>query len=638
MEICDSPTWFIFIIVSCSESLEVYERERFLTMSNAGFIVVNSRIGEAFVLNAAEEYGRVSVFGSSGGTILSSALEEARALDKGNVGPLKSTLDLSEAISLCSDLTTFVSSLSKPRKIFFFFQETCNVNGDSNVNSRMRLLKNPTEGSDESGNIFLMDVVAQMDDNDFLIDCASYNHYSDCISRLEYLNHHASSKAIRFVSLSLLGGAIAARRGPSMMVSGDRMDFSTLEPMLTKCAGNMFEGLHNDEDDSGSSCISYIGPLGSGHFLKSIISALEIVEIQLISEVFDLLTQFTHMEIPEISNLFNSWSEEGLFSSTILGIISAVLLETFEGESEFKSKSNDSLGGVRNEQYPKGHLVNYVLDSISSAGTHFSNSRSALASVVHEAINFSISAPTFSSTLDAISMSFSKDIRNLQSSKSALLTGPLEIPHVESAQVVQDIKNSILASRIMIYNQGLTLFAAVSQEMNWNSDLSDPNVSRCLKGGCLIASPALNMCLSSLGNANVISKPVESLSKVDGETSAEGSGSSSSPPFLTPSYLNISYELSHRQNSWRRIVTLVSAVGISCPVISSALVYYDSMRRRRIPSLALLSLTANYLEEGSVNVDIEVQHQSDEHKYNIRQINPRWTVQQKNAARGLGLV
>ena len=43
-------------------------------------------------------------------------------------------------------------------------------------------------------------------------------------------------------------------------------------------------------------------------------------------------------------------------------------------------------------------------------------------------------------------------------------------------------------------------------------------------------------------------------------------------------------ELNRRQSSWRRIVSLCVACGITCPALSSSLMYFDAYRRERLPA------------------------------------------------------
>ena len=224
-------------------------------------------------------------------------------------------------------------------------------------------------------------------------------------------------------------------------------------------------------------------------------------------------------------------------------------------------------------------------------------------------------------------MSFCKHMRVAHSSKDSLVRGPLELPHVETAQLLMDLKNTILVTRIICIKQGLALFAVVSQEMNWNVDLSDVNVARCLHGGCLLASPVLNLCLSSFTPA-VAPTPAEA---------TYGAIMKSIMP------LSIVNELGHRQNSWRRIATLVSAVGVACPVITSSLAFYDAIRRRRIASLSLLSLTANYLEAADLEIEVEVEVDAegidipDDQPSPIESFKPRWTNLQKESHKTFGL-
>src|ERR671927_49650 len=75
------------------------------------------------------------------------------------------------------------------------------------------------------------------------------------------------------------GGEEGARHGPSIMPGGPRAAYERLEPILTRIAAQVDDG----------PCVTYIGPGGSGHYVKMVHNGIEYADRQLIAEAYDLL-------------------------------------------------------------------------------------------------------------------------------------------------------------------------------------------------------------------------------------------------------------------------------------------------------------------------------------------------------------
>lgn len=135
---------------------------------------------------------------------------------------------------------------------------------------------------------------------------------------------------ILFVGMGVSGGEEGARNGPSLMPGCRQEAYNELSPILTKIAARA-----ND----GSPCVTHIGDVGSGNYVKMVHNGIEYADMQLIAEAYDLLSkvrfcfllvtrqnvydgvvgifQVGNMSNEELSKIFASFNESELESFLI---------------------------------------------------------------------------------------------------------------------------------------------------------------------------------------------------------------------------------------------------------------------------------------------------------------------------------
>ena len=86
--------------------------------------------------------------------------------------------------------------------------------------------------------------------------------------------------------MGVSGGEEGALRGPSMMPGGPREAWEALAPILRAMAAKA---------EDGDPCVSYMGPRGAGHYVKMVHNGIEYGDMQLIAEVYDVLTRAAGM-------------------------------------------------------------------------------------------------------------------------------------------------------------------------------------------------------------------------------------------------------------------------------------------------------------------------------------------------------
>lgn len=398
-----------------------------------------------------------------------------------------------------SDPKNFIQKLKRPRKVILL------VMAGKPVDSTIEILSQ------------------YMDAGDIIIDGGN-EWYLNSIRRAESLK---KNKGILFMGMGISGGEEGARNGPSLMPGGPKEAYDLVEPILTSCAAQVKED--DDGPSSSSSCTGYIGPIGSGNYVKMIHNGIEYGDMQLIAESYDIMKTILGMTNEEMSSVFSKWNE-GELESYLIEITAKIL-----------AKEDDITG--------EGYVVDYIMDKTGMKGTG--------RWTIQEAAEQSVAAPTIAAALDGRYMSGRKEER-MEASK--ILQGPsAATAYVDKNQVLVDLEKALYAAKVCSYAQGLGIIQSASDANNWNINLSD--CARIWKGGCIIRAKLLSKIQSALQT------------------------SSSLPPSNLMVDPGFAKELNDASlSSWRRVIQICFERGVPCPALCASLNYFDSYRRERLPA------------------------------------------------------
>ena len=312
-----------------------------------------------------------------------------------------------------TDVRDFVKSIARPRQILLMIKAGPVV--DTVIDQLLPLL---SEG-------------------DVLIDGGN-SHYTDTQRRVEL----AGSHGIGFIGAGVSGGEEGARKGPSIMPGGKKEDYVKVASVLEAISAR---------DASGSACCSYIGPDGSGHFIKMVHNGIEYVEMQLLAELYALLRLEKNNE--EIAHIFEAWNQGGL-SSYLLGITVQILR---------KKEGNH-------------YLLDVVLDRAGNKGTGSWSSKVAL--------DLGVPNGMMTEAVFARYISSFKERREYLASTLSKPTGKFVPIELES------LKRAYGFARLVNHQQGFQLMAQASKEYNW--DLDFQVIARIWSNGCIIKSNLMN--------------------------------------------------------------------------------------------------------------------------------------------------
>lgn len=385
-----------------------------------------------------------------------------------------------ESIRPYYEVQQFIQSLEAPRKIFLMV--TAGKPIDSVISTLVPFL--------EAGDV-IMD--------------GGNSHYEDTERRYDELK----SQGIGYLGIGISGGEVGALNGPSIMPGGDKDVYDKVAPILTKIAAQV--------DDYP--CCVYIGPKGSGHFVKMVHNGIEYADMQLIAEAYTFLRKRLHLPINEIADIFEVWNQ-GELKSYLIEITTEIL------------RKKDDITGLP--------LIDVIVDKTGQKGTGKWTSI--------QAIDNGIPSSIITEALFARYISTLKEEREYA---ETILSGPeLNELQLDKNLWIEYIRQALYMGKICAYAQGFTQYKMTSELYDWDLPLQE--IALIFRGGCIIRAQFLN----------VISETYQSQPNL-------------ANLLISPYFAQ---SIKKYQIGLRKVVCEGINSGISLPCLSSSLDYYDSYR------------------------------------------------------------
>jgi 6-phosphogluconate dehydrogenase len=353
------------------------------------------------------------------------------------------------------------------------------------------------------------EVMPFLEPGDILIDGGN-THYPDTVRRLK----EVKQKQLLYLGVGVSGGEEGALKGPSIMPGGDEAAWPHVKPIFQAIAAKV----------DGAPCCEWMGPEGSGHFVKMVHNGIEYGDIQLIGEAYHLLSALAGSHPSSLQAIFAKWNR-GKLDSYLIEITADIF-------------------GYLDPETGKP-LVDLILDVAGQKGTG--------KWTVDAATELSVPLTLISEAVFARCLSAEKEERV---SASKVLHGPRNNLLSDKDQVVRDVEMALYASKIISYAQGFALLHAMTQSSGWA--INQGHVALIWRGGCIIRSGFLNKIKDALDRNSQL------------------------PNLLVDSYF--AAELEQAQAGWRRIVATGQLSGVPLPAMSSALSYFDGYRSARLPA------------------------------------------------------
>ena len=279
---------------------------------------------------------------------------------------------------------------------------------------------------------------------DVLIDGGN-TLYTDTQRRIAALQ----DSGILYVGAGVSGGEEGALLGPALMPGGSPEAWPLIQPLMQAIAARA---------EDGQPCCQWMGPGGAGHFVKMVHNGIEYADMQLIAEAYDLLKHVAGLTNEQIGATFTEWNNGDLDSFLI--DITCKIFNTFDEDG--------------------GYLVDKVLDKAAQKGTGKWTSQLAL--------DLGVPTTAITEAVFARCLSFQKDERVAASTQ---LPGPVStVDAGDVAQLVNDIRDALYASKIVAYAQGFVQLDAAAAENGWTLDRG--SIATIWRGGCIIRARFLN--------------------------------------------------------------------------------------------------------------------------------------------------
>lgn len=346
---------------------------------------------------------------------------------------------------------------------------------------------------------------------DVIIDGGNSN-FKDTGRRVASLKE----KKIHYIGAGISGGEEGALLGPSIMPGGSEEAWPIIQPIFKAICAKTADG---------SDCCSWVGKDGSGNMVKTVHNGIEYGDMELICEAYAVMKQIAGFTNEQIHQTFSHWKSSEL-DSFLIDITADI----------FAYKQDDGT-----------HLIDCILDSAGQKGTGKWTAMEALdlgipLTLVSEAV-FARCVSALVSERQAASTVFTND-----NSGVVITDKPVD------AVLIDDLKDALLASKIVSYAQGFMMLAAASKEYDWNLNYGD--IALMWRGGCIIRSVFL-------GNIKDAFDADPSLSNL-----------------ITDSYF--AKLLSRCAPGWRRTVSRCALQGVPAPCFATALSFFDSYRSQHL--------------------------------------------------------
>ena len=146
-----------------------------------------------------------------------------------------------------------------------------------------------------------------MSSGDIVIDGGNSN-YKDSMRRASAL----AKKGVKFLDVGTSGGIWGLKEGYCLMIGGDKAAFHSMESVFQTLAPSPQQGY------------GYVGPSGSGHFVKMVHNGIEYGLMQSYAEGFELMQAKVEFEL-DLHQVAEIWRYGSVVHSWLLDLAAAAL-------------------------------------------------------------------------------------------------------------------------------------------------------------------------------------------------------------------------------------------------------------------------------------------------------------------------
>ena len=250
-----------------------------------------------------------------------------------------------------------------------------------------------------------------------------------------------ASHGLKYFGVGVSGGEEGALNGPSIMPSGDKDAYASI--------GKILEDIAAKKD--GEPCCTYIGPEGSGHYVKMVHNGIEYADMQLLAETYLILKYTAGYTNSEIADVLEQWNQ-GDVQSYLVDITVTVLREK--------------------DAITEHDLVDVILDVAGNKGTGRWTSI--------EALRQEFNASLLTAAYQARIMSNQLALRDAYRKENTNDKKNVDVEKVHQAYKL---------AKTVAFAQGFNLYRDASNKYNWNLNLKQ--IAAIFRAGCIIQAKLL---------------------------------------------------------------------------------------------------------------------------------------------------
>jgi 6-phosphogluconate dehydrogenase len=252
-------------------------------------------------------------------------------------------------------------------------------------------------------------------------------------------------------------------------------------------------------------------------------NGIEYGDMQLICEAYQLLKEGLGMSNAEMTQVFTEWNK---------GELDSYLIEITRDILAYKDEKGE-------------YVVDKILDTAGQKGTGKWTSVSAL--------DLGMPVTLIGEAVYARCLSAMKEERI---AASKILSGPKFKFDGDRKAFVEDIRQGLLASKLVSYAQGFMLLREAAKEYHWN--LNYGGIAMVWRAGCIIRSVFLGKIKAAFDDNPALGNLL-----------------------LAPYFTGL---IERCGPSWRRVVAQAVSAGVPVPAFTTALAFYDGFRSERLPA------------------------------------------------------
>ncbi len=349
-----------------------------------------------------------------------------------------------------------------------------------------------------------------LESGDILIDGGN-SLFEDTERRFKALE----KEGFLYLGTGVSGGEEGALHGPSIMPGGSKKAWKAIKDVFMDAAAKA-----ND----GEACVDFVGQGGAGHYVKMVHNGIEYGVMQLIAEIYDLLSRGLGMTSEELSTLFSDWNEGELASYLIE--ITAEIFARIDPETDKP-------------------LVDVIVDEAQQKGTGKWTTQNAL--------DLGAATHTINAGVSSRIISGMKDER--VNANKVLAISPPKF-NGDRRIIIEAAKNALYVSMIITYAQGFHLMQLASEAYDYGLNMRQ--IAKIWRAGCIIRAGLLEDIMSVFDRRPEIPNILldEKFSKV----------------------------VTKKQADLRIILQTAIELGIPVYGLSASLAYFDAYRSKRLPA------------------------------------------------------